>query len=169
MAASKPHISQKELADRLGITTRSVRDLVLKGLPKEGEGPSAKHPWPEARIWYNAYLERLAEERYRPTDLDALRARKLEADARLAEIEVAKAEQELVPFEMHERRLGAICDRLRGVLMTIPSKYLSAIQVSRTDLEAQSVGETIRDDTLRALQGVSESIDDESDADAEVA
>lgn len=168
MTASKL-LAQTDLADRLGITTRQVRSLVTRGLPKTGEGPSAKHPWPAARDWYNAYLERQAEAKYRPTDLDALRARKLEADARLAEIEVAKAEATLVPFDVHEQRVGALCDRLRGVLMTIPSKYLGRIQVARTDLEAQAVGEQIRDDTLRALQGTADAEDADDDAAADVA
>jgi phage terminase Nu1 subunit (DNA packaging protein) len=160
-------IAQKDLAERLGITTRHVRNLVIEGMPKEGEGAAAKHPWPGAREWYNDYLRAQERKKLPEDDLKELRRRKIEADTRLAEIELEKAEGSLIPFEMHETRVAAICDRLRAVLMTIPSKYLSRIQVTRTDLEAQAAGEQIRDETLRALQGVSDDL--ETEAEEEVA
>jgi hypothetical protein len=46
--------------------------------------------------------------------------------------------------------------------MTVPSKYLSRIQVTRTELEAQAVGEQIRDETLLALQGTAGEIEDDT-------
>lgn len=160
MSRSKS-ISQKELAERLGITTRHVRNLVFEGMPKDGEGPKATHPWPECRDWYNGYLRAQERKREPEDDLKELRKRKFVAEVRMAEIEVAESDGRLIPFEIHELRIGAICDRLRGVLMTVPSKFLSRIQVTRTDLEAQAVGEQIRDELLRALQGTAADIDDE--------
>jgi hypothetical protein len=159
--ARKESIKQKVLAERLGITGRHVRNLVLEGLPKDGEGPTATHPWPEARIWYDNYL-RAQERKKLPEDDSAdLRKRRLVAEVRKAELELAEAEGQLIPFNMHEQRIGAICDRIRRVLMTVPSKYLSRIQVTRSELEAQAVGEQIRDDTLLALQGTAGEIEDE--------
>jgi phage terminase Nu1 subunit (DNA packaging protein) len=157
-------ISQKELAERLGITTRHVRNLVFEGMPKDGEGPKATHPWPETRDWYNAYLRAQERKKEPEDDLKELRKRKFIAEVRMAEIEIDEAEGRLIPFDVHELRIGAICDRLRGVLMTVPSKFLSRIQVTRTDLEAQAVGEQIRDETLRALQGTSDDVDEEMPA-----
>lgn len=161
MARSKG-IKQKELAERLGITGRHVRNLVLEGLPKNGEGPSATHPWPESRIWYDDYI-RAQERKKVPEDGTAdLRKRRLVADVRKAELELREAEGELIPFGLHETRVGAICDRIRRVLMTVPSKYLSRIQVTRTELEAQAVGEQIRDETLLALQGTAGEIEEDA-------
>lgn len=160
--ARKENLKQKVLAERLGITGRHVRNLVLEGMPKDGEGPNATHPWPESREWYNIYIRAQERKKEPEDDLKDLRKRRIVAEVRSAELELAEAEGRLIPFEMHELRIGAICDRIRRVLMTVPSKYLSRIQVTRTELEAQAVGEQIRDDTLRALQGTAGEIEDEA-------
>lgn len=159
--ARKESLKQKVLADRLGITGRHVRNLVLEGMPKDGEGPTATHPWPECRIWYDNYLR--AQERKKQPDDDSaeLRRRQLIAQVKRAELDLKEAEAEVIPHKTHEIRVGAICDRIRRVLMTVPSKYLSRIQVARTELEAQAVGEQIRDETLLALQGTAGEVEDD--------
>lgn len=160
MSRSK-NISQKDLGERLGITTRQVRNLVFDGMPKDGEGPKATHPWPESRDWYNGYIRQQERKKQPEDDLKDLRKRKFVAEVRKAELEIEEAEGRVVRYEVVELRLGAICDRLRNLLMTVPSKFLSRIQVTRTDLEAQAVGEQIRDELLRALQGTAHDVDDE--------
>ena len=160
MSRSK-NISQKDLGERLGITTRQIRNLVFDGMPKDGEGPKATHPWPESRDWYNTYIRAQERKKQPEDDLKDLRKRKFVAEVRKAEIEVEEADGRLIPFDVHEKRIAGICDRLRGILMTVPSKFLSRIQVTRTDLEAQACGEHIRDELLRALQGTAAEIDDE--------
>lgn len=154
-------ISQRELSARLGITARHIRNLVLEGLPKTGEGAGMRHPWPESREWFNEHIRAVERKKAPPDDLKELRRRKYVADVRMAEIEVEEADGRLIPFELHEQRVGSICDRIRGVLMTIPSKYLSRIQTAKSDLDAQAVGEAIRDETLRALQGTADDIDEQ--------
>jgi hypothetical protein len=160
--ARKESIKQKVLAERLGITGRHVRNLVLEGMPKDGEGNNATHPWPESREWYNAYLREQERKKQPEDDTADLRKRRLVAEVKRAELDLAEAEGRLIPFDQHEIRIGAICDRIRRVLMTVPSKYLSRIQVTRTELEAQAVGEQIRDETLLALQGTAGEIEDDT-------
>jgi transcriptional regulator with XRE-family HTH domain len=93
-------IKQKELADRLGITGRHVRNLVLEGvIPKDGEGPNATHPWPESRDKYNAYLREQERKKLPDDDTAALRKRRLVAEVRSAELEIEEAEGRLIPFE----------------------------------------------------------------------
>jgi phage terminase Nu1 subunit (DNA packaging protein) len=89
------------------------------------------------------------------------RARKMDLDARLAELELLKAEGQLIPIDMYEREMSAVLERVRGVINVIPSKYLSTIQITRTDLEAQAAGETIRDGLLEALQGAGDEPEEE--------
>lgn len=160
MSRSKS-ITQKELAERLGITGRHVRNLVFEGMPKDGEGPKATHPWPESRDWYNGYLRAQERKKEPEDDLKELRKRKFVAEVRKAELEIEEAEGRVVRYEIVELRIGQICDRLRNVLMTVPSKFLSRIQVARSELEAQAVGEQIRDESLRALQGTAQDVDDD--------
>lgn len=96
-----------------------------------------------------------------------LRTRRTEAETRLAELELATAEGQVIPLSDYESRLAAMCERIRAVLNVIPSKYLGRIQVARTQIEAQAVGESVRDETLLALQDVADDLDDELGADEE--
>lgn len=167
MAAKRKSVNQKELAERLGISAKWVRDLEKKGLPKDGEGHGATYPWPEAREWYNDHIRALERKKEPEDDLKKLRLRKMQAEVAAAELSNAEAEGRVVPFEIHEQRVGAVFDRLRAIIMTIPSKYLGAMQRARTPLEASTVGEQIRDDLLRAFRGTAEELDEELDDDAE--
>lgn len=162
-------VTQNELAVALSLTARQVRNLTDSGVfVRKHEGKALKYDLTACIQAYMAY-KREQEKPKGEDQLQALRQRKLLAEVRAAEIEVAEAEGRLIPLDVHEQRVGAICDRLRALLMTIPSKYLSRIQVTRTELEAQAVGEQIRDETLRALQGTADEIEDEegTEADAE--
>lgn len=88
-----------------------------------------------------------------------LRNRRSEAETRLAELELAEAEGSVISLEDHETRLAAICDRIAAVLKVVPSKYLARIQTAKSQVEAQAVGESIRDELLVALQETGENID----------
>jgi hypothetical protein len=55
-------ITQRDCANRLGITPRQVRNLVLKGMPTLGKaGWNVLYPWPECRRWYTNFLRELRE------------------------------------------------------------------------------------------------------------
>lgn len=90
-----------------------------------------------------------------------LKSRRIEAETRLAELELAEAEGGVIPLEDYESRLAAICERVAAVLKVVPSKYLGRIQVARSQVEAQAVGESIRDELLLALQSVGDNVDDD--------
>ena len=92
---------------------------------------------------------------------DSLSKRKLEAETRMAELELEELEGDLIRLDVHEKRLDAICERISAVLEVIPSKFLSRIQVARDEIAAQEVGEAIRDDTKAALFGIADDLSDE--------
>jgi phage terminase Nu1 subunit (DNA packaging protein) len=147
------------IARILGITPRRVQQLAKEGLPTAGRG---RYPLVPCVQWYVKYWQDRAEGRVVEGvggRFDLARTRKVEAEAQLAEIEVAEAEGRLVPLEVHERRVIALCDRLRAVLMTVPSKYMGRISVARTDGEARLVGEAIRDETLASLVELADEIE----------
>lgn len=147
------------IAQVLGITPTRVQQLVKEdGMPQVRRG---HYNLVACVQWYIKYWRDRAEAKGAPGDNDSManaKLRQARADARLAEIELAQAEGELLPLAEYEKELGAICDRIRGVLSTVPSKYLGPIQLANSDLAAQAVGEQIRDETLAALQ---ESRDDQ--------
>lgn len=164
-------ISQVKLADETGFTVKSLQQIratepsVLVTRAK-GKATEYKQPDCAVNLRNRARIAGKKEATPRIGNFEEARTRKMEADARLAEIELAQAEGELIPLADYEKSVGEICDRIRGVLMTVPSKYLGRIQVARSDIEAQAVGELIRDQTLVALQGTADEGDDFEDAEA---
>lgn len=142
----------EQVSKVLGITPRRVQQLVKEGMPTVKRG---KYNLIACVQWYIRYWQQRAEAKGSPDDTDSLanaKLRQARADARLSEIELAQAEGRLLPLDEYEKELGGVCERIRGVLSTIPSKYMGRIQLARSDLEAQAVGESIRDETLAALQ-----------------
>lgn len=157
-------VNQRELAAALSLSSRQVRNLTDSGVfVRKHDGNALVYDLSECVQAYMAHKKE-SEKPEAEDQLKVLRERKLRAEVRAAEIEVDEAEGRLIPLEAHEIRIGAICDRLRALLMTVPSKYLARIQTARTELEAQAVGEQIRDETLRALQGTSNDVDEEDAA-----
>jgi len=154
-------VNQRELAAALSLSSRQVRNLTDSGVfVRKHDGNALVYDLSECVQAYMAHKKE-SEKPEAEDQLKVLRERKLRAEVRAAEIEVDEAEGRLIPLGVHEARIGAICDRLRSLLMTVPSKYLARIQTARTELEAQAVGEQIRDETLRALQGTSNQVDEE--------
>lgn len=58
------YLSQTEVAERLGITTRQVRKLTRLGMPRApdraGRGRKGRfttYPWPAVQTWYQAFKD----------------------------------------------------------------------------------------------------------------
>lgn len=151
-------VGRQFLADLLGFDVRTVKNLVDEGMPKAGRGRFALSRCVQ---WY---LER-ERERSRAgkglNDLDLARQRKTSAEARLAELELARVEGSQVPDEVLVERISAVAESIRAVLNAVPSKYLGPIQATRTAMEAQAVGERIRDETLAALEQLADLLEAE--------
>jgi hypothetical protein len=72
LGESRETVTQAELAERLGITDRAVRNLHELGIPRVG----TRYPWPAACKWWDAYCMRQGNPVYRRTAFtlaDALR------------------------------------------------------------------------------------------------
>lgn len=111
-------------------------------------------------------------------DFERARARKMTADAQLAEIEVAKAEGRLVPIEEVVRSGDEVADRLRAVLINLPANYgLRLEEAGVPAAQAESVLEAIAEELTRAIRQVADDLIEEADrgdsgdaaADAELA
>lgn len=167
---SQKRLKKAEAVDLLGISPKQLERYVSEGMPCTGTGAKRVFSWPQIRHWRDKRLIAQGEARVeakhakRPAiSLDEARLRKETAEAQLKEIALAEAEGRLIPLEMHERRYGAACDRLRAVLMAIPSRYLGRIQQAREDADAHALGEAIRDETLRALLETADDGDPDGD------
>lgn len=131
-----------QIAKALGITERYVRELFVQGMPRT---------IPKARAWYTA--KKTARELERSSTLDEARRRKTEAEAKLAEFEVAKAEGELVTVSEAASQVEQLLDRLRARILAVPGKYAPQLLGKRTMAEAVGALETITAELMADLAG----------------
>ncbi|NUO63467.1 MAG: hypothetical protein HOQ34_07850 [Gemmatimonadaceae bacterium] len=157
-------LNQQDFAAAIGLSTRQIRNLEEAGCPVRVKGDRKTYPWPKALHWYIAYKVERAEAAAKPLDFEAARARKMEADANLAEIEVAKAQAALVPTETVDSIVGELGDRLRAVIVNIPGNYGLKLEELGVDPKAaEAVLTTISEEITRALRAVADELDDEAD------
>ena len=107
------------MAKLLLLTPRRLQQLVTEGVvPKVERGRYELAPVIQAYIHY--LRERTLPGTMNVVSLDEARQRKLSADARLAEIEVAKAESAVVNVEVIEKGWTDLVHAVRGRLLALP-------------------------------------------------
>lgn len=156
-------LSQKELASRLGLSSRQIANLAKEGLPKRSRKGKVEYEWPAANCWY---LERKIAEavaKITPPEPDDARARLDTVRARLAELELAEREQKLVTVAYMEQQVSAIAQQLRASLLAIPAKYAPLLVGRQSIPEAQVKLEMLVSETLAAMSEIGD--DDALDPD----
>src|SRR5690606_23096838 len=166
------YVSRAEIARQLRVTERTITTWVRdRDFPRRVKGRRVTFPEDRCFAWYVAYKQSEALRRSRseePADLDTARARKMEAEARIAEIELARIEGELIPLDMHEQRLAMILDRLRAKMLNLPGRWAPELVGKRTIQDAIAVLETAVAEAMRALMETADELEDE-DVDDDVA
>lgn len=156
-------ITQKDCADRLGMSARHLRNLVRDGhLP--AQDADARHPWPATRDAYNAYLRAQAEAKTAPTDLEDWKTRKLAAEAEREELALAREKADAISRDVFVKVVGEIGDGVRGVCLALPATFgldLERLGVSADAAEAalEAIGARIMDNTREAIAGALEAAD----------
>lgn len=150
-------LTQKELATRLGITTREVRNLHGHGIPRLENG---RYPWPDARHWYIHFKQAERERRqggYEDLDLRRELARKTAAQADEAELRLAERRRELIHIRDVERLVREPLEQVDAALRNAPSRYasdlaeLADISIPKAMQLLESIVERIRTD-LREIR-----------------
>ena len=102
----------------------------------------------------NAIADR---DRATPSNITELRARRDLAQTRLLEIDLALRESELIPMEVHKDVVVEICNRLRAVLINIPSAYaLTLERVGMPAADAEKLLVDIAESLTTALRGTAD-------------
>ncbi len=96
--------------------------------------------WHSERAARNAIADR---DRATPSNITELRNRRDLAQTRLLEIDLALRESELIPMEVHKDVVVEICNRLRAVLINIPSAY--ALTLERAGMPPASAEQVLVD------------------------
>ena len=116
------------MAKLLQITPRRLQQLVTEGvIPKVSRGRYELAPVVQAYI--NYLRERTLPGMMNVVSLDEARQRKLAAEAKLAEIEVAKAEGGVVTIQIVEKSWTDLVHAVRGRLLALPQNVAAMVAV----------------------------------------
>jgi hypothetical protein len=157
-APDQGEITAAEAGRRLGMTAQAIGQWVNRpGAPARKDGRNTWIRWPDFARW----RERELIDEAMPGDLDTARTRKANAEAELAEIEVAKARGEVVLVADYEAALGTILDRLTARLRGLP------VQLASAGPEAEALAETEVERVIVELSQFDEDVIDEAPAASE--
>lgn len=125
------------------------------GAPVRKDGNKTLVQWPAFMRWREQELVRVAVKDANPGDLDTARTRKANAEAELAEIEVAKARGEVVSVADYEGALGRVLDRLTARLRAMP------VRLAHLGPEAEAAAEAEAERIVVELAAFDEDVVDE--------
>jgi phage terminase Nu1 subunit (DNA packaging protein) len=148
-------VSRHYLATLLGVDVRTLKNLVDEGMPKLDRG---KYPLQACVQWYLQRERELARGAKGLNDLDLARQRKTIAEARLAELNIAKEESLVIPTELHADRLRERLETVAGAVKAI-SRYHADVKAAVTDVAADALLDRMSDELLAELFTLSDSID----------
>lgn len=170
---STKKLTKAELADLFGESPKQIQRYVAEGIPCSGSGKDLRFPWPSVRAWRDQRIRRLEREkleRDKPMDLEEARRRKMEAEARLAEIDVDTRLGQLVPVTVVDDIVGKVCDRMLPILQNVPSNYgMRLEEVGVPAGKAEDVLEAIATELTKALQATADAHEEDAEADDEPA
>jgi transcriptional regulator len=134
-----PGVSQKELADHLGLTTRQVRNLTDEGvLTREVRSGKPSYPVAENLQRYVDWKVRQA----RPTTFDEARLRKMLAEAEEAELKLAHARGRMLLVDDAAAELERILSALRAGLVSLPAAWADRLGSCTSTPERQIMLQT---------------------------
>ncbi len=164
MAATE-HLSRDDLASRLDVESRTITNWVKQhpDFPSRVSGRARDFPWLRCLKWYLAREIKKSAPEMVITEALA-RARKLAAEAEIAELNLAERRGALVPMEVHESRSEQLASRLFAALtgQTVPLLRAEFPDLPAIDLERRA--EHIADGLIAACRANADEIDEAADA-----
>lgn len=138
-------LKPKEVAERLGLTTRQLQNLVERGLKKHGNGKQVFYVWSEVFPWYLDYKLQLAAKTKSTSvehpDLELAQARKYEFEAQRAELKLAKERGEVAAIADIEHALSSCFATVRSRLLSMPAKLAPNLANTRKPAQAKAIVE----------------------------
>lgn len=141
----------------INLSDRRIQQLMKEGVLERHE--KGRYPFLSNVKAYVVYLQARADGGGTVIDLEDARKRKLGAEARLAEIELQKAEEEIISVDAHSEVIGKIADVVRGRLTAIPSKTAPALALENKQTVCKEI---VEHEIRECLQEVSRTISDDN-------
>lgn len=125
-------LAQKELAARLDLDPRQIRNLVKRGMPTSYLGESGMergYPWPACLHWYVRFkVETETQRLSTPQRMQAAQIRDLEAKAAKSELALAQVRGELLDRALVTRERRQAFERIRNVYVNRPSRWAPQLE-----------------------------------------
>ena len=115
-----------------GVTIRTVQNWAAAGMPTRTVDGERRVVRSDANAWLRAKAEADATAKAEPADADEAKARKLAAEARLAELELAQREGVMVTVEDAARVMEEKLAPLRSALVTLPQRVAPQVMGCKT-------------------------------------
>jgi hypothetical protein len=166
----------KDVCAAFGVDRRTVTNWLNEEVPVPSAMEGSRRVFVAADVvaWFSARAVRHARsawEKERPKAEDEVkeaRNRQVIAESRMAELELAEREGQVIPAELYEQRVRAIVEPLAARCKSL-SKYMGDVQVATTDVDAAALLDRIGDDLLKSFLGVADEVSDENPDEVEVA
>lgn len=155
MADDRDLVDRDFLASLFGVDVRTIKNLVDEGMPKAARG---KYSLSKCVPWYLQREREAARGAKGLNDLDLAKQRKTVAEARMAEIALAKEEATSLPTEIHVRRLRERLETVAGSVKAI-GRYQPDVKAAVTDVAADQLLERMADEILAELFDLSDEIE----------
>jgi len=131
-------ITLAEARQRLGDMPKSTFMLLVRqGMPREGDGKTARYPWPDIWHWYLRRERDKAVNAAQPKDRNEAEERLASAKAQLAELELEEARGNLAKREDVTKAFAAIHERVRAKLVSLPGKAAPALVGMKRAVDVQ--------------------------------
>lgn len=143
----------KQLAEYYGVEDRTVTNWVngMPACPSWKENGRRYFDSVKVAAWREAKARADALRNTEPLDLEKARARKMAADAELAELELARVRGEQVQVETVRETWSAIATKIRAQLLAAPGRYSARIVGVDSLPDAQRHLDAIVRDVLNEL------------------
>ena len=146
-------LTAKQLAEHYNVEDRTVTNWVNSDppCPSFKEGRLRYFDSAAVAAWKEQKAVSAALRSTEPVDFEKAKARKMAADAELAELELARVRGDQVPVDAFREKVRDVATRVRAQLLAAPGRYSARIVGLATLPEAQRSLDAIVRDVLNEL------------------
>lgn len=144
-------LTQKQMSEEFGVTTRQIRNWEADGLACRAEGNRKLYPLAHAIRFYADRFAEKAAAAAGTRELDAIRARKLRAEAEVKEIELARLRGELVPMSEVDGLLRDALEAIDSVIRSVPGRF--AARLAKASGAKLSRAKRVLADSMELVRG----------------
>ena len=149
-------VSQIELAALLGVTPKTIRSWQRAGMPVEQRGRrgvASRYSVADCVEWAIQRAEAQARAMPDDADFEQARARKVAAEAGLAEIALAKARGEVVELDTAAKAVGAALATTRARLLQIGAKVAPQADLQPDEATLQALLDDAIHEAIEPISG----------------